>query len=183
MLLLRAAGIFCEQVRAEIDHKHILIGVMPDNLWAPDQLPDFVEALGLFMQIQLAVDVPVQPLSIVLVLPDGSEKLIHEPPLEELQRERDAGARQGLPYFGLTVAFGFKRFPLPCLGVLKAVVRVAGEERICAMVNFRPRVDTVALSSVVPSPVDQSSSSQQTTEKGRLPSRPSSRPASPKRRR
>ena len=180
MFVLRAAGVFCDHVRAEGDNKYILIGVMPDNLWAPEELPSSIETLGLFIQIQLAVDVPVQPLAIVLVLPDKSERLIHAPPLEELERERDGGARLELPFFGLTAAFSLKQFPIPCLGILKAVVRVGDEERICAMVNFRPRLD--ASSNAPFLPVEQSSSAQKPKAKKRATSRPSRRRASPKQR-
>jgi hypothetical protein len=141
MAFMMAMGLFCEDIREEKQGTDTLIGILPDNLFAPvveetaqTRKPVFPK-LALYVRINLSSDAPVDTLSIKLRLPD--DRVINLTSFENELIEKSRLEASGSPFFGLVSKVVFGPMPIPVDGRFVAIVELNGSETVCGSLRVR----------------------------------------------
>jgi hypothetical protein len=179
-------GFFCESIRTEVGGTNTLVGLIPDNM-VVRRVPGVIHGIGLYIRVNIDVDLKVGPMAVSLYFSDGTEHPVQTVD-ENFIRENQRQAKElGAPFVGILARVNMQQFPIPALGRARAVIHLNGEERVVATLNFVLSPDqgdsvTSPLSSGESQPQEKRSlGGRKAKAKKPGASRPSRRRASPKR--
>ena len=68
-------GVFCDDIREEVNSRHTLIGIYPDNLYVP-AVPGMLDRLSLYVRAHIVPALEVRELSMALEIPGEGRTVI-----------------------------------------------------------------------------------------------------------
>jgi len=130
-------GLFCEDIREEINQKHSLIGVYNDGVRVTT-VPGAFSKLGVYVRGQFKPSFEVKELQLILRTADGSDINLGEFDLVDYQGAK-AKLEPTSPYIGLVMQAILSPLPIKVEGRIFAIVRVNGVEHIASTLIVRAR--------------------------------------------
>lgn len=130
-----AVALFCQDIREEIGGTVTLVGVTPDN-GAVAEIPSSIPKFCAYIRVNFPSNAPPDSLSTYLVLPDGSEVGHSDHDTEPLRRASAEALAKGNPLVGSVGRIVGINFTIPSEGLVKAMVRFNGEDRMAGFIRF-----------------------------------------------
>lgn len=139
MMSIQAIGLFCQDVRVEIENAISIIGVMPETANIAEFVPGrtVVARLALYIRVHFDLDDKIGSMSVRLQLPGNASDLdLGQIDDAVIKTSYENGLKAGSPYGSLYLRIDMSPFPIPALGWLKAILSTDGREMLVAALRF-----------------------------------------------
>jgi Family of unknown function (DUF6941) len=133
-------GIFCEDIRAEVNGLHTIVGVLPENIDFP-KLPAIFPKLYLYIRYRLDPSIDPGPISVEWVMPNGTSIAKTALDAAMVKEARETAIANKAPLVGFISQFMASPLQLAEPGRILAVAHVGDRSFVCASlyVNVRAR--------------------------------------------
>ena len=131
-----AIGLFCEDVRDEVAGTQSIVGILPDNMAIPS-VPVALPRLVLYLRLMLDPASDPGAISASLDFPNGETRQVVSIDADATEDACKAARESGAPYAGMVTVVAMQQFTVIAAGRLVAMVRIGGQERVCAALNFQ----------------------------------------------
>ena len=142
-------GVFCDDIREEVNSRHTLIGIYPDNLYVP-AVPGMLDRLSLYVRAHIVPALEVRELSMALEIPGEGRTVISSFEQDEVRQQLREAQEQGKPHAGIIFRASAVPAPLPAAGLFRAIVKINDYEVVACALKVEVRATTSASTSSAP---------------------------------
>lgn len=130
-------GMFCQDVRDEVEGTHTIVGVFPDNVNVPT-FPGSVPTLTLYVRIGFRIDQDLPPpMTLVLISPTSEEMEVQKFDTPFIQKAVDDARTAGNFFTGIIARTSYANLRIADAGHLKAVLRCGDREYLAGALHFK----------------------------------------------
>lgn len=139
-------GLFCHDVRDEVEGTHSIVGVFPDSVHVPS-FPGSVPFITVYIRVGFRIDEPPPtPIDIVLIPPSNEERKIQTLDEAFIQKAINECRTSGGFFTGIISRASITGLRVSAAGYVKAIVRCDGREHLAAVLNFKLAPPTASAS-------------------------------------
>jgi hypothetical protein len=144
-MALHVVGMFCDDIREEKGGQTTIVGVLPDNVNLPPRPPGtsptaraLMAKLGLYVRIHIGLEDDIGPMSVKLLMPDGTEIDMGSVDADVIALSKRQASEKGLPFAGIITNAVIQGFQVPLGGTIYGVVDIGDQRLTCAVMNLIP---------------------------------------------
>lgn len=131
-----AVGLFCEDIRQEINGIETFVGVLPDNLAIP-AVPGMMPKLGIYTRVHITPDFDVKKISVRVDFFNGKRlQDLGSFNEEAINREKASARETGSPLIGFIFRATISPAPVTEFGRILLWVKIDDEEWPCGGLRF-----------------------------------------------